>query len=276
MPPSTPSFTTLSLQVEDAIALVTLDRPEARNAFNSRMLADLLEVFDRIDADDTVRCVILTGAGPVFCAGADLAEGFGVGGGEGEAFRDRGGQVSLRIRACHKPVIGVINGAAAGAGAAMLLACDLRIAADTARLLFPYVRLGLAPEGCVSWYLPRLVGVTRALEWTLWGATVEAQEALATGLVSAVLPIGEAMALARLKASGLAQTSPVSVAIVRRMIWEGAGASDPSEVHLAESRMVAWRRQSADVDEGVAAFREKRPAVFPQSVSGELSVLSSL
>lgn len=276
MAPLASSFATLSFQVEQGIALVTLDRPEARNAFNARMLADLLEVFDRIDADDGVRCVILTGAGKVFCAGADLEEGFGVGGGEGEAFRDRGGQVSLRIRACHKPVIGVINGAAAGAGAAMLLACDVRIAADTARILFPYVRLGLAPEGCVSFYLPRLVGVSRALEWTLWGATVEAEEALASGLVSAVLPIGEAMALARQKASGLGQTSPVSVAVVRHMVWEGAGVSDPQDIHLTESRMVAWRRQSADIGEGVSAFREKRPAVFPQSVSGELSVLSNL
>lgn len=265
------NFSTLVYAVEDGVARVMLDRPEARNAFNARMLADLLAVFDVIDADDAVRAVILTGSGTVFCAGADLKEGFGVGGGEGDAFRDRGGQVVLRIRACHKPVIGVINGAAAGVGAAMLLACDMRIAAETARLLFPYVKLGLAPEGCVSWYLPRLVGVTRALEWTLWGRAVDATEALAAGLVSAVLPIDEALALAHERAAALVDTAPVSVALVRRMIWAGAGAENPHAIHLEESRMVAQRRTSPDAVEGVAAFREKRPPVFPQRVSRDLS-----
>jgi acyl-CoA synthetase (AMP-forming)/AMP-acid ligase II/enoyl-CoA hydratase/carnithine racemase len=268
--------TTLKLDIADGIAVITLDRAEKMNAFNSVMMRDLLGAFDRIDADDAVRAVIVTGAGRAFCAGADLDEGFGAGAREGDEFRDRGGTVALRIRACLKPVIGVVNGAAAGVGATMLLAMDLRIATPTARFLFPYTRIGMVPEGCASWLLPRLVGPARALEWTLWGEAVSADDACAAGLVKTVLPPGEAMAYARRRATEIVErTSPVAVALTRQMIWAGQSAPDPAEIHLIESRMVAQRRISADVAEGVAALRDKRLPAFPGRVSEGLPSLTA-
>jgi len=268
---SDPQPTTLRYDVAGGIATITLDRPDAMNAFNSAMMNELLAMFDRIDADDDVRVVIVTGAGRAFCAGADLKEGFGVGGGEGDAFRDRGGRVALRIREMLKPVIGVINGAAAGAGATMLLAMDMRIAAEGARFLFPYTRIGMVPEGCASWFLPRLVGTARALEWTLWGMTVSAGDALAAGLVSAVLPLDEALELAHTRAEEIVRTTaPVSVALTRQMMWQGGELADPMAAHLVESRMVALRRTSADVAEGVSAMREKRAPAFPGRIGDGL------
>jgi enoyl-CoA hydratase/carnithine racemase len=259
--------TTLRYEVANGIAMITLDRPDQMNAFNSAMMHELLAAFDRIDADDAVRAVIVTAAGRVFCSGADLNEGFGAGGREGADFRDRGGQIALRIRACLKPVIGVINGAAAGAGATMLLAMDMRIAAPNARLVFPYTRIGLVPEGCASWMLPRLVGPVLAMEWALWGASVSADEAHNAGLIKKVLPLDEAMAYARNRATEIVETtSPVSVALTRRMMQAGQTATDPAESHLLESRMVALRRVSPDVAEGVAAFREKRLPNFPEKL----------
>ena len=256
-------YETLRYALDEGVATITLDRPDAANAFNSVMLRELLACFDATDADDAVRAVILTAEGRVFCAGADMNEGFGVGGGEGAAFRDRGGQVALRIRRSLKPVIAVINGAAAGAGAAMVLASDIRIAAAEARFLFPYVRLGLVPEGCTSWFLPRLVGVQRAMDWILRGATVEAGEALDAGLVAAVLPKDGALAEGLRRARAYAAGAPVSVALARQMLWHGMEAASPEDVHLVESRLVAHRRASADMAEGVAAFREKTTPRFP-------------
>ena len=266
-----PAPTTLHYVVTDGVATITLDRPDELNAFNSAMMRELLDSFDRIDADDAVRVVIVTAAGRVFCSGADLNEGFGAGGGEGADFRDRGGQVAIRIRNCLKPVIGVVNGAAAGAGATMLLAMDMRIAAPGARFLFPYTRIGMVPEGCSSWLLPRLVGPVRAMEWTLWGMAVPAEDALAAGLVKAMLPIDEAMAYARQRAAEIAQTtSPVAVALTRQMLWAGQTTPDIADAHLLESRIIALRRASPDVAEGIAAFREKRLPAFPQRVSDGL------
>lgn len=271
---SSDQTTTLRYDVTDGVAKITLDRPDHLNAFNSAMMHELLAAFDRIDADDGVRAVIVTAAGRVFCSGADLDEGFGAGGGQGVDFRDRGGKVALRIRACLKPVIGVINGAAAGAGATMLLAMDMRIAVPNARFIFPYTRIGLVPEGCVSWLLPRLVGPVLATEWALWGATVPADEAHTAGLVKMVLPLEEAMAYARQRAGEIVRTTaPISVALTRRMIQAGQAASDPSETHLLESRMIALRRVSPDVAEGVAAFREKRPPAFPEQLGDGLRTI---
>ncbi len=268
--------TTLRYELSSGIVTITLDRPDKLNAFNSAMMQDLLEAFDRVDSDDGVRAVIVTGAGRAFCAGADLDEGFGAGGGEGEEFRDRGGRIALRIRDCLKPVIGVVNGAAAGAGATMLLAMDMRVAAPNARFLFPYTRIGMVPEGCSSWLLPRLVGPAQAMEWALWGATVSAEEALATGLVKTVLPLDEAMAYAGGRAAEIVRTtSPVAVALTRRMMWAGQGEAAPQSSHLLESRMVALRRVSADVAEGVAALREKRLPAFPERLSDGLPALST-
>lgn len=269
-------LTAVSYAVAEGVATITLNRPDVLNAFNSAMMRELLDLFNQADADDAVRAIIVTGTGRAFCAGADLKEGFGIGGGEGEDFRDRGGQVALRIHACRKPVLGVINGPAAGAGATMLLAMDMRIASSNARFLFPYTRLGMVPEGCASWFLPRLVGIARALEWSLWGASVSAQDALDAGLVCAVLPLDHALALAQSRARDLVRlTSPVSVALTRQMMWRGVDMKNAEEAHLIESRLVALRRSSPDAAEGVAAFREKREPKFPQQVSDGIPPLTA-
>lgn len=261
-------------EVSDGVATITLDRPDVLNAFNAAMMNELLDAFDRVDSDDDVRAVVVTGHGRAFCAGADLEEGFGVGGGEGDAFRDRGGRLVLRILDCCKPVIAVVNGAAAGVGATMLLPMDVRIACESARFIFPYARIGMVPEGCSSWFLPRLVGVARALEWTFWGEPVPAETACEAGLVHSVLPHDEAMAFALARAHALVRTtSPLSIALTRKLMWDGLASSSPLAMHLEESRLVAARRGSPDVAEGIAAFRERRHPRFPQRVGEELDPL---
>jgi enoyl-CoA hydratase/carnithine racemase len=266
----------IRLDVDDQIATITLHRPERLNAFTEQMRVELIEAFDRTDADDEVRAVIVTGEGRAFCAGADL------GSSKGETFarggstvqtdagvpRDGGGMVSLRIFDSTKPVIAAINGPAVGVGVTMTLPMDIRIASNAARFGFVFARRGIVPEAASSWFLPRVVGISQALEWSYSGRVFEAQEALDGGLVRSLHGPHELLPAAREIASDIARHSaPVSVALTRRMMWRMLGADHPMMAHRADSRAILERGRSADSREGVSSFLEKRLAEFPDRVS---------
>jgi enoyl-CoA hydratase/carnithine racemase len=243
----------------------------------------LIAAFDAADADDAVRAVIVTGAGRGFCAGADLAGGGdtfdsrrrseSTPGGDGVP-RDGGGQLTLRIFECTKPVIAAVNGPAVGVGATMTLPMDIRLAAPEARFGFVFARRGIVPEAASSWFLPRAVGISRAMEWVATGRVFGADEALAAGLVRSLHPGGELLQTARTLAREIADhTAPVSVAIARRLMWQMLGAEHPMLAHRADSRAMFARGQSEDAREGVTAFLEKRPAEFPDRITDGLPEL---
>lgn len=272
------AFTQIRYDVSDAIATITLSRPEKMNAFTGVMMRELLDAFDLVDADDAVRAVIVTGEGKAFCAGADLSGGaktFDDGDwsspNDDRIRRDGGGQVTLRIFDCKKPVIGAINGAAVGIGATMTLPMDVRLASTSARIGFVFARRGIVPEACSSWFLPRVVGISRAAEWVYTGRILGAQEALDGGLVRALHAPDELLPAARTLAREIADnTSGVSVALSRQMLWRMLGASHPMDAHRADSRGIQLRGRSADAHEGVTSFLEKRAAKFSDSVSRDL------
>jgi enoyl-CoA hydratase/carnithine racemase len=262
--------------IADGILTITMNRPDRLNAWTPTMARELMSAFDRADADDDVRVVIITGAGRGFCAGADLISG-------GDTFdprrrgsadgvpRDNGGQFTLRTFDLTKPVIAAINGPAVGVGATMTLPMDIRLAADTARMGFVFARRGIVPEACSSWFLPRVVGISRAMEWVATGRVFGAEEALQAGLVRSVHAGDELLAAAReLAAEIVENTAPVSVALARRMLWTMLGAEHPMLAHRADSRAMFYRGQSADVVEGVTSFLEKRPPKFTDRVSDGL------
>lgn len=269
-------FEQITTGLSDNVLTITLNRPERLNAFTTTMGDELRAVFDDADADDDVRAVIVTGAGRGFCAGADLERGT-------ETFakrehedpdsipRDGGGRLTLRIFQCTKPVIAAINGPAVGIGATMTLPMDIRLASESARIGFVFSRRGIVPEACSSWFLPRLVGISRAMEWVATGRVFGADEALQGGLVRSVYPpdelIGAANALAREIADNAA---PVSVALARMMMWRMLGAEHPMVAHRADSRGMYYRGRSADAAEGITSFLEKRPAEFTDRVSDGL------
>jgi enoyl-CoA hydratase/carnithine racemase len=256
--------------VDDGVLTITLNRPERLNAFTPRMQHELVDAFDRADADDAVRVVIVTGAGRAFCAGADLSGGGGAfDNSQGERaetideHRDGGGLVTLRIYDCKKPVIAAINGPAVGVGITMTLPMDVRIASEKARIGFVFAKRGIVPEACSSWFLPRLVGISQAAEWAYSGRVFDAQEALAGRLVSRVLPTDELLPMAQRLAREMSkETSAVSVALTRQLLWKMLGADHPMEAHNIDSRCIFWMGRSADAQEGVLSFLEKRPAQF--------------
>jgi enoyl-CoA hydratase/carnithine racemase len=276
-------FETLLYDVADGIATLTLNRPEKLNAFTSRMMLDLIAAFDATDADDVVKAVIVTGSGRAFCAGADLGSGgatfdYAARGDVvrdearvGDIYRDGGGRVTLRIFDSLKPVIAAINGPAVGIGATMLLPMDIRIAADDARIGFVFARRGITPEAASSWFLPRLVGISTALEWCYSGRIFSAAEGKERGLVRSLHAPGELLGAARELALELtANSAAVSNALTRQMMWKMLGAAHPMEAHKVDSRSIQTRGASADAREGVGAFLEKRPAAFPNTVSHDL------
>jgi len=276
-------FETLLYDVADGIATLTLNRPEKLNAFTSRMMLDLIAAFDATDADDAVKAVIVTGAGRAFCAGADLGSGgstfdYAARGDVvrdearvGDVYRDGGGRVTLRIFDSLKPVIAAINGPAVGIGATMLLPMDIRIAADDARIGFVFARRGITPEAASSWFLPRLVGISTALEWCYSGRIFNAAEGKERGLVRSLHAPDELLTAARALALELtANSAAVSNALTRQMMWRMLGAAHPMEAHKVDSRSIQTRGASADAREGVGAFLEKRPAAFPNTVSHDL------
>jgi enoyl-CoA hydratase/carnithine racemase len=247
------------------------------------MMAELIEVFDRTDADDGVRAVIVTGAGRAFCAGADLSSGGSTfdrtspqalereEGKVGDIYRDGGGRVTLRIYESLKPVIAAVNGAAVGVGVTMQLPMDIRLASTDARFGFVFARRGITPEAASSWFLPRLVGLSTALEWCYTGRVFGAAEALERGLVRSLHPPGELLDTARALAREIAEnTAPVSIALTRQMLWRMAGADHPMVAHQADSRAIQSRGAANDAKEGVASFLEKRPAVFADKVSSDM------
>jgi len=265
--------------VEDQVATITLDRPEQLNAFTARMMHEMISAFDEADADDDVRAVIVTGRGRGFCAGADLSgggESFAHGGGGDPAgptsvVRDGGGMLTLRIFASKKPVIAAINGPAVGVGVTMTLPMDIRLASENAKLGFVFARRGIVPEACSSWFLPRIVGISQAAEWVYTGRVFPAAEALRAGLVRSVHPPDELLPAAHEIASEIAEnTSPVSVALSRQMMWRMLTVDHPMQAHRVDSRGINSRGASADAREGVVSFLEKRAPAFPLKVSADL------
>jgi enoyl-CoA hydratase/carnithine racemase len=269
-------FEEIRYEVADHVLTITLNRPERLNAFTPTMQRELIEAFERADDDDDVRAIVVTGKGRGFCAGADLGAG-------GETFdwrsrqtsdeipRDGGGRVALRIYESTKPVIAAINGPAVGVGITMTLPMDVRLAADDARMGFVFTRRGIVPEACSSWFLPRIVGISQAMEWVATGRLFSAQEALAGRLVRSVHAADELLPAAQeLAAEIVEHTAPVSVALARRLLWTMVGAEHPMAAHRADSRAMLARGQSEDAREGVTSFLEKRPADFPDQVSDGL------
>jgi enoyl-CoA hydratase/carnithine racemase len=273
-------FEEIRYQVEDNVLTITLDRPDRLNAFTATMARELIEAFERADADDAVRAVIVTGAGRAFCAGADLEAGGDtfdwrqLQDGDEDVPRDTGGRVSLRIFESKKPVIAAINGPAVGVGITMTLPMDVRLAAEGAKIGFVFTRRGIVPEACSSWFLPRIVGISRAMEWVATGRVFLAEEALEGGLVRSVHPADQLLTAARELASQIADNAaPVSVALARTLMWTMLGAEHPMEAHRADSRAMFSRGQSPDAREGVTSFLEKRLPSFADRVSDGLPEL---
>ncbi|HMS61809.1 MAG TPA: crotonase/enoyl-CoA hydratase family protein [Solirubrobacteraceae bacterium] len=267
----TAAFEHITYAVADHVATITLNRPDKLNAFTATMALEMIAALDVVDADDAVRAVVVTGAGRGFCAGADLSGGgdtFSYAEGDEAAHRDGGGLVTLRIFECLKPVIGAINGPSVGIGTTMQLPMDMRLASTEARFGFVFARRGIVPEAASSWFLPRVVGISRALEWCETGRIFGADEALAGGLVRSVHEPDDLLPAAYALAAEIAENAaPVSVALTRQMLWRMAGADHPMEAHKVDSRGIAVRGASPDAIEGVMAFLEKRPANFPMQVS---------
>jgi len=274
-------YSQIRYEVADRIATITLDRPDKMNAFTETMRLEMADAFDRTDGDDDVRAVIVTGQGTrAFCAGADLTPEGG-----GSVFanpepvedlsdprvRDGGGKLTLRIFQSTKPVIGAINGAAVGVGATMQLAMDMRLASTSARFGFVFARRGIVPEACSSWFLPKIVGISQALEWCMTGRVFDAAEALKGGLVRSVHAPGDLLAEAQKLAREIADnTAPVSVALTRAMLWRLSAETHPMAAHAIDSRAIYRRSRSGDAAEGIASFLEKRDPVYPDKVSTDL------
>lgn len=273
-------FETIIYEIEDSILTITLNRPERLNAFTGQMMKDLIIAFDTASKDDAVRVIIVTGSGRGFCAGADLSAGganFNLDAkknetkGDLERIRDGGGRTTLAIFDCDKPVIGAINGPAVGVGVTMTLPMDIRIASDQAKFGFVFARRGLVPEAASSWFLPRIVGISKALEWTYSGKVFSAQEALDGGLVRSIHSTEELLNVAKDIAQEIIEnTSPVSVSMTRHMLWKMLGADHPMEAHKIDSRAIYELGKGKDVAEGVNSFLEKRPPKFPSKVSEDM------
>lgn len=286
-------YETLLTDLSDSIFTITINRPDKLNALNTQMIRDFLDAFEEADNNDAVRAIIVTGAGRAFCAGADLSTGAKTfdrearpdrpqvpNGPDGkpdlshENTRDGGGRMTLRIFNCKKPVIAAVNGPAVGIGATMLLPMDVRIASSEARFGFVFSQRGIVPEAASSYFLPRIVGIAQALDWCYAGRVFGAEEALAGRLVSRVVPPEALIATAREIARGyIEKTAPVSVAVIRQMMWRMLGASHPMEAHRMDSRAMYHRGRSADVKEGITSFLEKRPPAFSDTVSGQMPAL---
>ena len=270
------SFTAILYEIEDNILTITLNRPDQLNAFNGEMYRDLMKAFDMSDADDDVRVVIITGAGRGFCAGADLSSG----GETWEGHEDRlektklgdgGGEVSRRLFRSLKPIIVAFNGPAVGVGLTFPCAADIRIAAKNIKMGFVFAGRGIIPEGCSSWFLPRLVGISKALEWCYTARVFRSEEALEAGLVRSLHEPEDLLPAARELAREMVDnSSAISVTVLRHMLWRMLGASDPIEAHRIDTLGINALGTSADAKEGITAFLEKRKADFPGRVSTDL------
>jgi enoyl-CoA hydratase/carnithine racemase len=284
-------FETLRYEIEDQVLTLTMNRPERLNAFNSRMQGEFLEALEHADADDEVRAVIVTGEGRGFCAGADLGKGAdtfnydnqteeakaerasseGRQEGSNAWLRDGGGLLSLRIYEFNKPIIAAINGPAVGVGVTMTLPMDIRIASTQARMGFVFSRRGIVPEACSSYFLPRIVGVSKALEWAYSGKVFDAEEALKGGLIRSLHEPEDLLPSAREIASEIVEnTSAISVTMIRHMMWKMLGADHPMEAHKVDSRAIFHLGRGADAREGVVSFLEKRSPDFTSKPSQDM------
>jgi enoyl-CoA hydratase/carnithine racemase len=276
------SYTQITYEVEGSTAILTLNRPDQLNAFTGTMLQEMVDAFDRVDADDDVRAVVVTGAGRAFCAGADLSAGGDTfdldkragaaeDGPPAKAPRDGGGILTLRIFDCTKPVIGAINGSAVGVGISMTLPMDIRVLADHAKVGFVFAGRGIAPDAAASWFLPRVVGINQALEWVLTARVFRAPEALAGGLVRSIHPAEEVLAVAKALAAEIAaNAAPVSAVVSRNLLWRMLGEDHPMAAHRADSDAIYHLGRQPDAREGVTAFLEKRPAAWTMRPSQDL------
>ncbi|MGC6397873.1 MAG: crotonase/enoyl-CoA hydratase family protein [Ilumatobacteraceae bacterium] len=273
----------IELKIADGIATIWMNRPDKMNAFTELMRYEIIDALDHTDADDDVRAVIFTGRGRAFCAGADLSSGEGTfsrGGsdimGRNGVPRDGGGTVSLRIYESKKPVIGAINGAAVGVGVTMTLPMDIRLASTAAKFGFVFSRRGIVPEAASSWFLPRLVGISQAMEWVASGEVFPAEEAMAGGLIRSVHEPDDLLPAAYALARKLTESSSaVSIAVARKMMWRMLGADHPMAAHKVDSRGILERGRSEDVKEGINSFFEKRAPQFPDKVSDGLGTIFS-
>jgi len=270
--PALPTFEEIDYRFDDGIAVIRFNAPNRRNALRNKMLRDLWTALDAADRDPVVRAVVLTGAGDHFCVGAELTGPDTLrealeedrDGHTPTGYREPGGRVSERLFDMHTPVISAVNGDAVGGGASIMAATDVRIAGERSRFGFVFTRRGVVPESASSWFLPRLVGLTRATDWLLSGRIFDSAEAFQAGLLTRVVApdavLDEALAYAR---QFVVDTSPTSVALARRLIGRSWGHATPRSAAEDESRLYAGRLRSADVREGVMSFLERRPAVFP-------------
>ena len=289
--PFMPEFETIRYEIDQRVLTITLDRPERLNAFTGKMQREMIEALDAAEADDDVRVVIVTGAGRGFCAGADLEKGADTFDYDNQSdvskaertssegrddddlswMRDGGGLLTLRIYEFNKPIIAAINGPAVGIGITMTLPMDIRLASTKARIGFVFSRRGIVPEACSTYFLPRLVGISQALEWGYSGRVFEADEALAGGLVRSLHEPDDLLPAAREIAVEIAQnTSAISVSMIRHMMWRMLGADHPMEAHKIDSRGIYHLGQGADAHEGVVSFLEKRPANFTLQASTDM------
>jgi enoyl-CoA hydratase/carnithine racemase len=279
------AYETIRYEVADGILTLTLNRPDRLNAFNGTMMNEMIAALDAADADDAVRAIVVTGEGRGFCAGADLEAGGDTfdydsredragateNAGEKVPPRDGGGLLTLRIYECTKPIIAAVNGAAVGVGVTMQLPMDIRLASENAKFGFVFSRRGIVPEACSSWFLPRIVGISQALQWTYSGRVFPAAEALAGGLVSEVLPPEQLLPRAYEIAREIAEnTSAISVTMIRQMMWRMLGADHPMEAHKVDSRGIYWTGRGPDAKEGVVSFLEKRPPEFTGKPSEDM------
>ena len=278
------NYETIKYEIKDKILTITLNRPDRLNAFTGQMMNDLISAFDSASKDDEVRVVIVTGEGRGFCAGADLGAGEDTFNRDKnprakktkdeenlEWLRDGGGRTTLAIYDCSKPIIAAINGPAVGVGVTMTLPMDIRLASEDAKFGFVFARRGLVPEAASSWFLPRIVGISKSLEWTFSGKVFDAKEALDGGLVRSIHSKDTLMDEARNIANEIIEnTSPVSVSMTRQMLWKMLGADHPMEAHKVDSRAIHELGKGQDTKEGVNSFLEKRPPEFPSKVSKDM------
>ena len=276
-----PDYRTLDWSVTDRILTLTLDRPDQLNAFTVTMAEELVDAFGRASVDDEVAAVVVTGRGRAFCAGMDLSADGNVFGLDESlqptladlhdrfddpevvaGVRDTGGRVSLAIYACTKPVIAAINGPAVGIGATMTLPMDVRLASEKARIGFVFAKLGVVPEACSTWFLPRIVGISRALEWVYTADILSAAEAHEGGLVRSVHPADELLDAAYALARRFTEhRSPVATALARQMMYRNSAQPHPRDAHRVDS-LAMFYTSIGDGQEGVASFREKRDPDF--------------
>jgi enoyl-CoA hydratase/carnithine racemase len=274
-------YTQIKCELIDRVLTITLNRPDRLNAFTTTMGNELIDAFKKADADDNVRAIIVTGAGRAFCAGADLnpedKDEVSLSKGslsepEDVVFRyGLPGMISITLFNLKKPVIGAINGSAVGAGLTITLAMDFRIIADNAKLGFPFTRRGLTAEGASGWFLPRIAGIGKALDWVLTGRLFDAHEALTYRLATEVLPQEAILSRAREIALDIAQnTSAISVALNRQLLWRMMGADHPSEAVSIDARATFWAFQQPDASEGIKSFLEKRQPNFLMKPSTDM------